>query len=124
MDDHLGKQLDTCAYNQDNPCIAAFDLNSGKSIRQKTLRSERWWLRTNTRESPVAEHFGLAELRRRARKADAANEKARRRLAMAGVTRRVKGPVSFRVVRRSLPLVDRITPLSGTYVPDSYVNSV
>ena len=118
------KAIDTCAYNQDNPCIAAFDLNSGKSIRQKTLRSERWWLRTNTRESPVAEHFGLAELRRRARKADAANEKARRRLAMAGVTRRVKGPVSFRVVRRSLPLVDRITPLSGTYVPDSYVNSV
>lgn len=111
--------MDTCAYNQENPCIAAFDLSTGQTIRQRTLKSEHWWLKTETRESPVAEHFGLAELRRRARKVDAAREKARRRLAMAGVSRRVKSPISFRVVKRKFPLVETTIPSSGIHSQDS-----
>ena len=82
--------MDTSAYNHENPGIAAYDLTTGDTVRQKTLRSEHWWLKTDSREAPVAEFFGLAELRRRAKKVVAAREKARRRLAMAGLSRSVK----------------------------------
>ena len=111
--------MDTCAYNQEKPGIAAYDLTTGKSVRQKTLRSEHWWLKSKTSEAPVAEFFGLAELRRRTRKVVAAREKARRRLAMAGVARRVKGPISFRVVKRKLPLVENTIPSSGIQSQES-----
>ena len=67
--------MDTSAYNHENPGIAAYDLTTGDTVRQKTLRSEHWWLKTDSREAPVAEFFGLAELRRRARKVVAAREK-------------------------------------------------
>ena len=55
--------MDTSAYNHENPGIAAYDLTTGDTVRQKTLRSEHWWLKTDSREAPVAEFFGLAELR-------------------------------------------------------------
>ena len=113
--------LDTCAYNHENPGIAAYDLTTGDTVRQKTLRSEHWWLESESREAPVAEFFGLSELRRRAKKIVAAREKARRRLAMAGVSRRVKAPVSFRIIRRKLPLMEEVTPTSGTQSPDSVI---
>ena len=103
--------------------VRAFELlnQDGDTIRQKTLRSEHWWLDNETREAPVAEFFGLYELRRRAKKAVAAREKARRRLAMAGVSRRVKAPVSFRIVKRKLPLVEEVIPSSGTQSQDSVI---
>jgi serine/threonine protein phosphatase 1 len=113
--------LDTCAYNEQNPGIAAYDLCTGKTILQKTLRSEYWWLRSKTREAPVAESFGLVELRRRAQKAVAAREKAARRLAMAGVSRTVKAPISFRVVKRKLPLMEDVSPSSGIQSRDSVI---
>ena len=113
--------LDTCAYNEEKPGIAAYDLSTGKTILQKTLRSEHWWLRTKTREAPVAESFGLVELRRRARKAVAAREKAARRLAMAGISRTVKAPISFRVVKRKLPLMEDVSPSSGIQSRDSVI---
>ncbi len=110
--------LDTCAYNPEQPSLSAFDIASGDAIRQKTLRSERWWKKTESREAPVAEHFGLGELRRRANKAYAAREKARRRMAMAGLSRRVRGPTSFRVVRRKHPIVTDNVPISGNLSPE------
>ena len=113
--------MDTSAYNHEKPGIAAYDLTSGDTIRQKTLRSEHWWLDNETREAPVAEFFGLSELRRRAKKVVAAREKAIRRLAMAGVSRRVKAPVSFRIVKRKLPLVEEVIPSSGTQSQDSVI---
>ncbi len=113
--------LDTCAYNEQNPGIAAYDLSTGKTILQKTLRSEHWWLRSKTREAPVAESFGLVELRRRAQKAVAAREKAVRRLAMAGLSRTVKAPISFRVVKRKLPLMEDVSPSSGIQSRDSVI---
>ena len=113
--------MDTSAYNHENPGIAAYDLTTGDTIRQKTLRSEHWWLSSKGREAPVAEFFGLSELRRRAKKVVAAREKARRRLAMAGVSRRVKAPVSFRIVKRKLPLVEEVIPSSGTQSQDSVI---
>ena len=113
------KAMDTCAYNQENPCVAAYDLLSGKQVSQRTIKSEYWWLKTDGRESPVAEHFGLSELRRRARKVVAAKQKARRRLAMAGVSRKVKGPISFRVVKRKFPLMAKTIPSSGIHSQDS-----
>ena len=116
--------MDTCAYNRDSPGIAAYDLTTGKTIKQKTLKSEHWWLKTDTTEAPVAEFFGLAELRRRARKVVAARDKARRRLAMAGVSRKVKGPVSFRIVKRKLPLMEGTMPASGIQSQDSVIYRV
>ena len=116
--------MDTCAYNRDSPGIAAYDLTTGKTIKQKTLNSEHWWLKTDTTEAPVAEFFGLAELRRRARKVVAARDKARRRLAMAGVSRKVKGPVSFRIVKRKLPLMEGTMPASGIQSQDSVIYRV
>ena len=113
--------MDTCAYNHENPAIAAYDLTTGMTIRQKTIRSEHWWLQTKTREAPVADSFGLAELRRRAQKVVAAREKARRRLAMAGLSSRVKSPVSFRVVKRKLPLMEDTIPSSGIKNQDSVI---
>ena len=77
-----------------------------------------------TTEAPVAEFFGLAELRRRARKVVAARDKARRRLAMAGVSRKVKGPVSFRIVKRKLPLMEGTMPASGIQSQDSVIYRV
>ena len=116
--------MDTCAYNQESPGIAAYDLTTGNTVRQKTLKSEHWWLKTESREAPVAEFFVLAELRRRARKVVAAREKARRRLAMAGVSHRVKAPVSFRIVKRKLPLVEETIPASGIQSQDSVIYRV
>ena len=116
--------MDTCAYNHESPGIAAYDLTTGNTVRQKTLKSEHWWLKTESREAPVAEFFGLAELRRRARKVVAAREKARRRLAMAGVSHRVKAPVSFRIVKRKLPLVEETIPASGIQSQDSVIYRV
>ena len=116
--------VDTCAYNQDEPGIAAYDMSTGKSVRQKTLKSEYWWLKSETSEAPVAEFFGLAELRRRARKVVANREKARRRLAMAGVSRRVNGPISFRVIKRKLPLMEDAIPSSGIQSQDSVIYHV
>ena len=116
--------MDTSAYNHEKPGIAAYDLTTGDTIRQKTLRSEHWWLDNETREAPVAEFYGLSELRRRAKKVVAAREKARRRLAMAGVSRRVKAPVSFRIVKRKLPLVEEVIPSSGTQSQDSVISRV
>ena len=113
--------MDTSAYNHENPGIAAYDLTTGDTVRQKTLRSEHWWLESKGREARVAEFYGLSELRRRAKKVVAAREKARRRLAMAGVSRRVKAPVSFRIVKRKLPLVEEVIPSSGTQSQDSVI---
>ena len=116
--------MDTCAYNQDSPGIAAYDLTTGKTVKQRTLKSEHWWLKSETKEAPVADFFGLAELRRRARKVVAAREKARRRLAMAGVSHKVKAPVSFRIVKRKLPLVEDAIPASGIQSQDSVIYRV
>ena len=60
----------------------------------------------------------------RARKVVAAREKARRRLAMAGVSHRVKAPVSFRIVKRKLPLVEETIPASGIQSQDSVIYRV
>ena len=54
----------------------------------------------------------------------AAREKARRRLAMAGVSHRVKAPVSFRIVKRKLPLVEDAIPASGIQSQDSVIYRV
>ena len=116
--------MDTCAYNRENPGLAAYDLTTGESISQRTLKSEYWWLRSKTREAPVAEFYGLNELRRRATKVVAAHEKAKRRLAMAGVSPRVKSPVSFRIVKRKLPLVEDNIPSSGSKYQDSVIYRV
>ena len=113
--------MDTSAHNHKDPCIAAFDLSSSEIIRQRTLRSEQWWIDTKSRESPIAEHYGLAELRRRAKKAVAAKHKARRRLAMAGLSTRAKSPISFRVVKRKLPLVEKAIPHTGIQTQDSVI---
>ena len=116
--------MDTCAYNRESPGIVAYDLTTEKTVRQKTLKCEHWWLNTESREAPVAEFFGLAELRRRARKVVANREKARRRLAMAGVSRRVNGPISFRVIKRKLPLMEDAIPSSGIQSQDSVIYHV
>ncbi len=116
------KGLDTCAYNSEHPYLVAFELNSSTTIRQKTLQSERWWLRTEKREAPVSEYFGLAELRRRATKSIASKEKARRRLNMAGVSTCVSGPVSLRIVSRKLSLVEAKFTESGSNLHESLHN--
>lgn len=57
--------LDVGAYNHADPCLAAFDLASGRSVRQRTLPSERWFEAPGAKEAPVADFFGLKVLERR-----------------------------------------------------------
>jgi len=114
--------MDSCAFNQTKPCLTAFDMSSGDITWQKTLKSEYWWLNTKLRESSVAEHFGLGELRKRAKKVVAARQKARRRLAMAGIYQTVNSPISFRVVKRKLPITEEKNQPSGIYHSDSVIN--
>ena len=113
------KAIDVSAYSHKKPGIAAFDLQRNVAVKQKTLKSEYWWTKTKSREAPIAEHFGLSELRRRSRKAEAAKQKASRRLSMAGVRPRVKAPVSFRVVKKKPEKLSTQFPVSGNISPNS-----
>lgn len=116
------KALDVSAFYHDRPGLAAYDLQKGVAVKQKTLKSEYWWTKTESKEAPIAEHFGLTELRRRSRHAEAAKQKASRRLSMAGITPQIKSPVSFRVVPRKYKLVEEEFPVSGNKSSNSVKN--
>ena len=107
------KALDVSAFNHRKPGIAAYDLQKGIAVKQKTLKSEYWWTKTKMREANIAEFFGLAELRRRSRQYESAKENAGRRLSMAGVSHQVKSPVSFRIVPCKHKLVKEEFPVYG-----------
>ena len=114
--------MDSCAFNSVRPCLTAFELSSGDVKWQKTLKSEYWWINTKRRESDIAEHFGLAELRKREKKAIAAKEKARRRLAMAGINSIVNPPVNFRIVKKKLRFVEEKCMSSGIHNSETVIN--
>ena len=111
------KAIDVSAFYNERPGIAAYDLQKRVAVKQKTLKSEYWWTKTKSREAPVAEYFGLAELRRRSRKYEAAKEKVNRRLSMAGINPQVKSPVSFRVVPGKYKSSQEKLPVSGNKSP-------
>ena len=56
--------MDTSAHNHKDPCIAAFDLSSSEIIRQRTLRSEQWWIDTKSEKSPITETLWISRIKK------------------------------------------------------------
>ena len=95
--------LDVGAYNHVSPGIAAVNLTTLNTIKQPTLRCDRWFERINTRpqrksskkkawkgpdslkEAEVSQSFGLKALALRARRASLSTLRAQRELERVGV---------------------------------------
>ena len=95
--------LDVGAYNHVSPGIAAVNLTTLNTVKQPTLRCDRWFERINTRpqrksnkkkawkgpgslkEAEVSQSFGLRALGLRARRASLSTLRAQRELERVGV---------------------------------------
>ena len=95
--------LDVGAYNHVSPGIAAVNLTTLSTIKQPTLRCDRWFERINTRpqrksskkkawkgpdslkEAEVSQSFGLKALALRARRVSLSTLRAQRELERVGV---------------------------------------
>ena len=93
--------MDTGAYNHVNPCLAALDLARLTTVKQATLRTDKWFdikskpakylkkirqrakkwrLPENRKESHIADSFGLKVLQERSRNDILAESKARKEI--------------------------------------------
>ena len=97
--------MDTGAYNHVNPCLAALDLARLTTVKQATLRTDKWFntkskpakylkkirqrakkwrLPENRKESHIADSFGLKVLQERSRNDILAEDKARKDINKIG----------------------------------------
>ena len=124
--------LDVGAYNHVSPGLAAVDITTFATVKQPTLRCDRWFDRINStkgngkkktawkgkgnqREAEVAQSFGLKSLMQRASSASTSSLRAHRALEEAGVVfppgvhHGVMTSGGYRVYRKSVD--DRSAPL-------------
>ena len=111
FDNNLGNPawiaMDVCAYNHVSPGLAALDIQTLQSIKQHTLRADKWfevdnkpikfsskkhnkkgrWKHPdNRKESLAADSFGLIALQARSKRNKTAEKKARNDLNKIGIT--------------------------------------